>query len=334
MRPFSSLLGLFALATLTIVEAPASAAEPSKPSARLVYGRGGLAACPDEATLKSIISVRLGYDPFDDDAGRVMTAAIRAEGKRLLARIEFRDASLKVLGGRTLTSETGDCEQLISAVALVISIAIDPMSSLRPPPPPPASPPPPAPAPAAPHPSSPAPEAPPPVDRAPHEEPLRAAARVGVEGGVAFGVTPDVAFAPALFAGVELGNFSIDVEGRLYTAGEASAPRGSVTASLLSAGVAPCVHLRFAFGCGVASIGRLAGTGDGVDVPSEATTTYADVGGRIGVELPLSRMVAARAHGDVRFPLVATELYLRDTVVWSTPTVTGAVGAGLVVRFR
>ncbi len=106
-----------------------------------------------------------------------------------------------------------------------------------------------------------------------------------------------------------------------------------MSASLLLATLAPCFHLRIAMGCGLVGLGRLGGTGAGVNTPESASSLYADAGVRVGVEIPIAGPFAARAYGDVLFPLVTTHLTLRGADVWTTPPVSGAIGAGLLVHF-
>jgi hypothetical protein len=115
-------------------------------SARLEYKRAeGADHCPDERAIRSAVATRLGYDPFRSDAPRIVSATIGRSGQTLRADVTLSDASGAVTGTRQLSSTQNDCSELVAAMTLAISIAIDPQSQLRPPPPPAGSPPAPAP---------------------------------------------------------------------------------------------------------------------------------------------------------------------------------------------
>ena len=107
-------------------------AQPAKKTARLVYTRGDLTACPDEDAMKNAVTARLGYDPFDPEAEEIVTAQITRTQTGLRGQVDLRDQALVVKGARTLTSEQSDCAELASAMTLAISIAIDPHSIARP----------------------------------------------------------------------------------------------------------------------------------------------------------------------------------------------------------
>lgn len=342
MRVRSRLL-LFAACSLAVGKTHATEAIPK--TARLVYTSADVSGCPDEETMKNTVSARLGYDPFKPDPEHIVTAAITREGKGLRGHVQLQDRAFTVKGTRSLASNEDDCAELASSLALAISIAIDPRSANRPAPLPPTA-------------STLPPQIAPPAAGAPSAPaaPLAAAAplataatseeapprehgpapglRMGMDASVSFGATPGTSFAPALFAGVGFGRLSLDAEGTAHLAGSANAASGgSVTASLLVASFAPCFHAGIAVGCALVGIGRLSGSGDGVDEPASGASTYANAGGRVGAEVPLSGRFSVRIHGDLLFPLVSTKLRLRGVEVWETPPVTAALGAGLLLHF-
>ncbi|HLM76360.1 MAG TPA: hypothetical protein VK459_26825, partial [Polyangiaceae bacterium] len=240
----------------------ARAATPRE--ARLEYSRGpGAEHCPDEETLRSAVSTRLGYDPFRADAPRTITAAIARAGRSLNAVVKLLDASGNVTGKRDLTSTQNDCSELVGAMTLAISIAIDPQSELRgpasPAPPVPTAPEPPAePPPAEPPPAEPpTPPSPrrrtPPVDPGPGEktgandgegapppEPPRLQAHAGLSGFMTLGTSPGVSAGLAVVVGLRSGAASIGLEGRadLPTSREAVGG-GLVTASLVLGTLTP-----------------------------------------------------------------------------------------------
>ncbi|MEO6420140.1 MAG: hypothetical protein ABIP39_12060, partial [Polyangiaceae bacterium] len=104
------------------------------PSARMHYTRGSSAeSCPDEASMRRAVASQLGYDPFDDQASTSVEASIVRKDDRLLGRVEVVRPNAAP-GKRELSSRDADCEHLASAMALTISMAIDPMVISRPPP--------------------------------------------------------------------------------------------------------------------------------------------------------------------------------------------------------
>lgn len=319
--------------------------ETPRPTAHLVFSAASApATCPTAEALQSTVAARLGYDPFRPEATRAIEATIRKNGTALVAEIVVHDPATRTAGKRRLSSASGDCVELGSAMGFALSVAIDPTSAMRP-------------ANAAPHPSPPttAPPAPalPPTDASVPAPPLAPAkdiatapsvppstspamaVRLGAGGSVAVGATPNASFAPSLLVGLGYGRASVDLEGRghLPSSAEAS-PSGAVTASLLVASVVPCLHVRFAIGCLSGGVGRLSASGHGVDLPARAFATYAEVGARLGFELPLTSALVARLTADALVPLTTTTLRLRDAEIASTSPVVAALGAGLVGHVR
>jgi len=98
-------------------------------SARLVYSRTAEAAtCSDESGLRKAVARRLGYDPFVAASMNTVVAELRGDGEGLKARVYvIRDGNLAG-GARELASANRNCTELIAAVALAMSIAIDPDS--------------------------------------------------------------------------------------------------------------------------------------------------------------------------------------------------------------
>jgi hypothetical protein len=120
--------------------ASASEAKPSQ-AAQLSYLRGpGAQLCPEEAFLREAVAAELGYDPFAENARRKVSATIEREGSRLRAHVEIHDAQGRPQGARDLTTETLDCNELVSSIALAVSIAIDPRAAAQSRPPAPARP--------------------------------------------------------------------------------------------------------------------------------------------------------------------------------------------------
>jgi len=217
-----------------------------------------------------------------------------------------------------LTSATGDCAELGSALALAISIAIDPLSLSR------------APSPA-------------PVVRetapihSPSERvappPLTIATAVGVH--VALGATPGtIGVGPDLQIGVRRSSASLALAGRLDpTIGSEGDADGRVDASLVAAGLVPCFHHGPLAACALGYAGVLRGTGSNVSVPRHASTFYAALGARLALAIPLGGIFALDVHLDGLGTLTHTTLEIDGVPVWTTPPLSAVLGSGLLASF-
>jgi hypothetical protein len=306
----------------------AAGAEP--PARRLLYGRGeGAASCPDEQALRESVAARLGHDPFRADAEGAVSATISRGSRGLRAVVELRDRSGRVTGSRLLTTTRRDCQELASAMALAICIAVDPLvlSRVLPPkePPPPPSPPP-APAP----PPCPACPVCPPPPRAPVRF------RAGVGAQLDLGAVPTLA-SLGVVAQAELRHraFALALEGRVdpeLGSARALSDSGGVGATLLLALLIPCARLR-SFGlCALLGMGALKGRGVDLAVSGHDTTFYAAAGARLSLEVPLlPQRLALDLHLDGLAPLTRTGLRIDGAEVWATPPIAGGLGAILQV---
>jgi hypothetical protein len=93
-----------------------------------VYSRTNEAAgCSDEPGLRQSVARRLGYDPFVAASVNTVVAELRGgDSGGLKARVYVvRDGNMAG-GARELSAPSRDCTELMAAVALALSIAIDP----------------------------------------------------------------------------------------------------------------------------------------------------------------------------------------------------------------
>ncbi len=143
---------------LALTGAASVSARARKPPAhvRLDYRRlAGAERCPGRHELEQQVSQILGQRPFTRKAPRTVRCVLRGEGAGIAAQVQLLDTrSGRVLGVRELSGTGPGCEELGSAVALAIALAVDPLAKPPPPRPPRAgasaspvvvSPPPPAP---------------------------------------------------------------------------------------------------------------------------------------------------------------------------------------------
>lgn len=155
------------------------AAPPERKGARIAWVRGiGADRCVGRIALEDDVKARLHYDPFalPPDV-QVEGAVVQVPSGGFRAEIVVRDPNGKLLGTRQLGSREADCRALGEAVAVAITVAIDPDAPMTPaktaepspfveePRPPPAPPPP----------------------------PPRARGSAAVTGGAAVGIVPSIA---------------------------------------------------------------------------------------------------------------------------------------------
>lgn len=308
-----------------VVSVPLALAAAERPTARLRYTKKASAsACPDEPDVRDSVAARLGYDPFRDDARRVIDVTITHDAKGFHATIE-EGARL-----RRLDSTAKDCADLASSIAVSLSTAIDPLgvgatASAAPS----VSAPPSSAAPA--HSATPsvAPSAP------PAEPPDDVAFVATVGSHVAFGAAPDLAFGITTGFALRWKLFQLGLEGRVDAEARGPGPNGgAVKSSIIGASIVPCLQSDPLFVCAVGTFGALRGAGAGVGVPRKETTFYSAAGARLGVELPIAGPLKLRARSDLLATITRTTLFVEQVEAWTTPTLQAFFGLDLAGVFR
>jgi hypothetical protein len=344
-------IGLFAATILWPVGAVGGT------SSRLLYSRGeGAETCPDETALRGMVAGRLGYDPFVAYAKTTIVVAIERDRRKLRARVYLDEAGFS-RGAREFVSENGRCEELAAAVALAVSIALDPMHAQRAEVAQIAGTPStaeagaeasrsdePAHTSAEPEPSTVAPTVP---QLHPENAPLPVAAdarprggqRVGVDlGGGAFlsiGSLPNPSGGPFVSARVRiLSHLSIAAESRVEMPETSDAPAvaGRIRSWAWGAGLSPCWHFG-AFGlCATGAVTEVHAQGEGVTLPRGQATLVTALGGRVMAEWTLGRRIVVYAQGDVAAPLARIRMVLDDVEIWTLPPVTGSLALGMRIE--
>ncbi|WP_394843272.1 hypothetical protein LZC95_40260 [Pendulispora brunnea] len=308
-------------------------AASAETSARFRYVRGeGAETCGDEASMRRAVSAQLGYDPFKDDAATAVQATVRRKGERLVGRVELHRPG-EALGVRELSSHEMNCASLGSAMALTISIAIDPLAVSRPAPSPPLEPLPP--------PSEPARPADVPKDAAPvlpaatKTEPAeRPKVRVGLSNHGTIGLAPSAAWGVGASVGLKWTRLSIALEGRIFLPARADLSTGGEVNTWTGMGLlVPCAHVNVAQFCAVGAIGSLQGESEGVSRPEEDHGLYAALGARAGVEVALTRYMAIRPEVEALAAVVRPSLTLNGRTIWTMPRVSGTLGLAVIVQF-
>ncbi|HWA72980.1 MAG TPA: hypothetical protein VG937_11615 [Polyangiaceae bacterium] len=323
------------------------------PTAQLSYARAeGAESCPTTAELRKAISERLGYDPVDANASQIITVIVERVSDGFRARVELiSDGSSQ--GLRELSAH-GTCAELVSAMALSVSIAIDPeRAELGAAAPPPTSP---RPAPGArdsaaaatvpPTPPAPVAVAPavavmprtPPSDE--RTEPQRARLVLPIDYSLSAFAELSSGLSPGTAAGASLqlrgrhGLFSLALQARLGIPSGVDAPEvGRVRSGLLAVVLAPCVHWGPGFGCALGLFGEVWAGASGVSDPRTDLAAYSALGARLGLDWPQRSIWGISLQVDALRPLTPVSIILNDETAWSAPPLAVAFGAGGVVRF-
>jgi hypothetical protein len=302
-------------------------------SARLVFRREpGAEHCGNEARLREAVAARLGYDPFFPGAGRTIVASIRREAGGLVGNVELLDAAGLVRGQRELRAPLAQCSELLSGMALAISIAIDPSSLDRVEPPRLETS-------DAPGPAPPSATATTEVsdrgvsDRGASASGSRWAPELGLGVLASSGLAPSVGAGPAALFGLRRSWFSGNAELRYQLVKQRTVSSGALDSSLIEAAALACGHASAMFLCAELSGGWLRVSGLGVARPKTETTPVWRTGARAGVEVRLTQTLGAQVHTDLLLNLGSQAVDLDGRRAWTSPAVGVLGGAALLGYF-
>ncbi|HET7542987.1 MAG TPA: hypothetical protein VFK05_24105 [Polyangiaceae bacterium] len=303
----------------------------------------GAEDCPDQTAVRDAVRKRLGYDPFFPSADKTIIARIERDAGKLQGVVELVDEHGTQAGKREFSAEQGQCEQLVHAMALSISIAIDPKSAetyaqgpedvpaldstenqpdseLKPEP---ASAPPAAVARAA---SSGA------QQTKPSRQPSPWLWSAGLGGTVQFGSLPQVAPGVTAVAALRTGSWSLALEGELDLPVTTQEQDVELSTSSGALRLAPCAHFQFLRACQVTALRWYTATGSASGLGGTAFAL--GLGARLAGELPLSSTFGVLAHGDLLLTPLPVHLVSEGHELWKTPIFTGGLGIVAVVHFR
>ena len=321
-----------------------AAADATEVRASLAYEvLPGADACPTERTLREQVALRLGYDPFHEDAQTHVRVRLAPRRGGLTAVISTEQPGQKP-ASRTLESDGTECDELLRSVVLTVSLAIDPLSLTRaltratpaptvppaepavPVAPPPSPPPEPVPAP----PTVVAP-AKPTSPKVPWTFEVSGRVRAG------FGLLPgDGSVGPLVDLRVGKGSWAILAEGGVDvptgSATNAKTGPGSIQASLTRGGLGACDLPAFLLLCARVDVGELDGTGQG---STTTTSTSLFLGAAVdgGIDVHLVGDVRALLLAELDVPLTRTTLSIKNGPLWESSTLAAFVSAGLGYRF-
>jgi hypothetical protein len=315
----------------------------SFPSSRLVYVRGpGAGACPDQSSVREAVRKRLGYDPFFPSSDKTIILRVMRDSGKLRGEVELVDEQGKQVGKREFSAAQDECDQLLRAMALSISIAIDPKSAETyaqgpdvdgaPDPPikqtePQTD--------SQPEPLSPALLTPPAPATAPKAKPSREAAprlwSAGLGATLQLGSMPQAALGATAFGALRTGSWSLAIEGEL----DAPVTTEQQGVELRSSGgglkLLPCGHWRLLSACPVSALRWLTATGSASGLG--ATAGSLAFGARLGFELPLSPSFSALASGDLLLTAVPVRLVSEGRDLWETPLFSGGFAIAAAMHF-
>ena len=338
--------GFFTLTLAAFLVALPDAASGAQ-AARLVYSRNaGASACPDEGDLRQAVQRRLGYDPFVAYSQRTMVVELRGDTSGLTAHLYMVDPDNVAGGIRELASPAPDCKELISAVALAISIAIDPDAIDRleaaPSPAPDdanigARPPteePPSIQPSAPSPKRDAR----PVVTPPAEESTPSGPKwsVGVGPAIASGPAPAPQFEVALLLGLRGEHWAATLEPRMSFPTSTDARPGEVETAamgLYGATLSPCYRYGPLLGCYLFDGALAVSTGKDVQHPRTDRSFWWAMGLRAGVRWEVGRGLGVSGRLDGLWAPEQIVLRLNGQDVFETPQVLARFGAFVDYEF-
>jgi hypothetical protein len=302
----------------------------------------GTASCLDEEGFRDTVAAKLdGSDIFTPDgAMRVAVTLTRGRGG-FKGEVTIHDGEGRSHGREQPEART--CGELVNDIAITLAMALSPFREERAPAPAPAAEP--AQAPLEPPPTPPTPQR---ASAAPPRAAPRAARRasapvapstpprlvLGAGLGMAEGFTPDFSVGFSGLVGVRWPATFLLVEARDDLPGSSVVRDGATfESSWFGGSVAVCHHQALFFGCGLvtAGSGRTLGLSD--RLPRTRTYSYAGVGLRAGVEVPLSSRLAGQLSVDLLVNVDPRRLRLRQGDVWSAPRLSQAMTLRLVAFF-
>jgi len=319
---------------LAVVIACVSVATPvlASPSAKLVYVRGaGAETCPEESELRKAVAVRIGYDPFFPVAQKTVIAQVSRTTQGYRAHVQIVADDGKVRGERDLATKGQDCNELVGATALAISVALDDLDEPPPPPPPvdvnvnvnvnadPVNEPPPIPK----KEESPRESPPPPT----HTD---LAASVGVGGTV--GTAPSLAANANLAFTLAHGLLALRIDGRAdLPSGTGLRPVGRLSTNSYVGLASLCLRATIPFACAGGGLGWFHSSTEGLATPRSDGALIGVAALRGGAVIRASRRVFVEPAVVIGANLVRHEVEVDGAVAYELPFLWG--GASLLLGF-
>lgn len=322
-----------ALAVSTMIATALCASRSlASPSAKLVYVRGpGTETCPDESELRRAVATRIGYDPFFPVAQKTVIAQVAKNAGGFRAHVQIVAEDGTVRGERELGTKGQDCGELVGAIALAISVALDdlddPVAPPPPDPPPAAGPEAVTPVPLPPPRDEPVKPPPPPADEGPHVD-FSGLAGVGVVTGTA----PSVAASGQIAATLGLGPLGLRIDGRADApSGTGLRPNGRLSTTSFVGLLSVCVRGKIPFFCAGGGPGFISTTTEGLANPRADGAAIGVVALRGGVRIHATRSFFVEPSILAGANLVRHDVVVDGQIAYELPFLWG--GASLLAGF-
>jgi hypothetical protein len=303
------------------------------PRWRLVYFRDAAAVgCPDEDELRRAVAARLGRDPFDTHASGSVVATITKTGSVLAGTVEVTNEAGVSRGRRELSASAATCEEMASAIAISISIAVDPEHALAGEPSEMAEE---TAKPAAPTPVEPTVEPTPARDVAPRRAGSLARARaLSIAATSVWGVAPTLAWGGSVrfqkrFGWLALGGGALAVTSPSGPVGEVANLATTLAAGELEA----CAVQGIVEACAVGLWGATWARASDVARPRTDAGMFLAAGGRLGLFVPLSPSVGFFADASVLGVTSPVRATIDGAQVWQAPPLAVALAVGTKFHF-
>ena len=290
---------------------------------RLTWARGaGAERCVGLLGLQEDVKARLGYDPFAMPREIAVEGVIVRGAKGFRAELVIRDAGDRSLGTRQLASAEADCRSLGEAVAVAITVAIDPEATGV---------------------STPLVEegritdAPPPALPTPSRPPAPAA-NVTLSGGAGVGLVPGVVPLVALRVRANVGeHVQVGLGAHFAPESRRDGVGYALTSGALEACVVPWTAARWLRWCGDVHVGAFQVFVHAAELaPVEVGAfPWAGAGTGPGLSLPIAGSLHLDAALSALVPLVRRQAFLRGQAepMWEQSVVTGRADLGLGASF-
>jgi hypothetical protein len=307
---------------------------------RLLYVReAGAENCPAEMPLRLSVTARLGYDPFSPTASSAVFARIGHSSEELEGSVELVDATGISRGRREMRSSAASCDEMARALALSISLAIDPENDAPDVMPTPLQPS--APAPAA------APLPPPPLpspgkldaDRGgPTAQPLGASARLGHALALSALTVSGFAPAPAFGGGVSYrlrwSSWAVEAGGLAASSLDSDIDATTRMHTTLAAGeLVGCFLYQALELCAVGMAGATWSSATGLEQPRTASGGLLAGGARVGLALALPGPFEALVRGGLLGVASPLRAEIDGVEVWRAPPFSATLALGARWRF-
>jgi hypothetical protein len=340
-----------ALGSALLVATCARAALAS-PSAKLVYVKGaGADACPGEDELRRAVAQRLGYDPFFPTAPKTVVAELSGGDHAFHGVVQIVGDDGELRGRRELATKGDDCRELVTSLALAVSLALDDLDAppTTPPdasqPPPPATPPEPQPPTESPTPTptptpsptataTPTPSATPSATPSLTPSPLTVPLSLGPTFSVGAAPAPSLGASLAAALRVSSASLRLDLRADLPAGGASFSRDGRVSTNTFAAALTGCLHAGAPFACAGGGAGWLWSRTRGIRVPHDDGALVATVLARAGADLPLGRALFLEPFAEGALDLARPRVVVDGITVYQASLFAATFGVHLGIVLR